>query len=609
MKTKNYISKYLFLVVLLLQLKSFSQSNIFEAPDLFCVRNFGSTDVALAWNLPTISSCFSAYEIYYSIGNKNGTYNLLTSINSSSQDNVILNNPASSQTTYFYILQRGICTNTNTLTVKYSDTLDNSLSFPFIELKSASVVNNTIELSWIPNTYREVLGYLIFSNKTPTNQFNTPIDTVFGNNISTYIDTDVNVASIQYTYKIRTLMTCDADGAITPDNKSHTSATMNIVNTNACNKTASVAWFQYKYEDSDVSNYEIQMRTPSTSFQTVGTQPNTATTYIIQDVPPQDSVYVRLKINLPNGSFAYSNESSFLSEVVIPIENDYIRNITVLEDNSVNIEYIKDLGASPMKSPINLQTTLKLSAFQNAGNSTVIADSYSLLFNDKSSNPAQNSYYYRIEYRDSCGNKLYTDTVQTLYTQVVEEIGNKANISWAGFDIPNIQFINYQIHKVTIDNDTTDELLTTINNRNTNSFIDPQFFDTDNKDLQSVCYYVVTNYYHLSDATPRSVLQSKSNVVCNVPTPKAFMPNAFAPEGHNKTIKPFLLFASDVNYEFIIFNRWNQVVFKTNDVNASWNGIFKGEIAPFDSYTYFISFQDRENKNTYKEKGTFLLVR
>jgi gliding motility-associated-like protein len=605
---KNKIKRYIFAFILFIHSISFAQDNIFEAPDLYCVRPF-ATDIALAWNLPTLSACFSAYEIYYSIGNKNGTYNLFTSINNPNQNNIVINNPAAGQTTYFYILQRGICTNLNANIKRYSDTLDNNLSFPSVNIQSVSVVNNAIELKWIPDTYKEVEGYLIFSNKTPANQFNTPIDTVFGNNINTYIDNNVLVDNIQYTYKIRTLMTCDADGAITPDSKDHTSATMNITQTNACNKTASVAWFKYGYEDSDVLNYEIQTRTSGTTFQTIATQANTATAYIIQNVPAQDSVYVRLKINLPNGSFAYSNEKVFYSEVLRPIENDYIRNITILDDNSVVIEYIKDLVASSIRNPINLQTTLNLNTFQNAGNSTVTDEPTRLLYNDKSTQVTEKSYFYRISYRDSCQNTLFSDTVQTLHTTVVEEVGNKAKLTWSGFNIPNIQFINYTIYKVVNDDASDTSVLATINNRNTNTFTDLNFFDTENKKLESVCYYIVANYFHLSDATPREILHSKSNIVCHVPTPKLFIPNAFAPEGHNKTIKPFLLFASEDNYEFIIFNRWNEVMFKTNNINEAWNGTYKGEIAPFDSYVYVISYQDKENKNTYKDKGTFLLLR
>ncbi|HNG08365.1 MAG TPA: gliding motility-associated C-terminal domain-containing protein, partial [Chitinophagales bacterium] len=118
----------------------------------------------------------------------------------------------------------------------------------------------------------------------------------------------------------------------------------------------------------------------------------------------------------------------------------------------------------------------------------------------------------------------------------------------------------------------------------------------------------VANYYHFYDQQPRTLLQSRSNVFCKSPTPKFFIPNAFAPTGYNKNIKPFLLFAIDKDYEWIVFNRWNQVVFKTNDINAAWDGYYKGEIAPFDSYTFVATYTGKDNV-VYKEKGTFLLIR
>ena len=602
MKVK--IKKYFFLCLLIIQTIGFAQNNLFEAPNLYCVRNFTSTSVVLAWNKPAIAPCFVAYDVYYKP--ENGNFSLLFSLNNSNKKDTTINHPNPGQTVYFYMTQRGSCINSSTTKI-YSDTLDSRLSFPSVEIKKVSVVNNQIELQWTPENYKEIKGYLIYSNKTANNQFNTPIDTVFGNMIGTYTDSKVNVNDSQYSYKIRTLMTCDPDGAITLDKQIHTSAQLRVTNVNKCVASAGLEWKKYIFEDKDVLNYEVQTRTASTSFQSVDTLESSVTNYAVRNVAPQEFTYIRLKINLPNGESAYSNEVSFFSETPIPIEKDYIRWITVNADSSVSIEYMKDTNAV-LKTPINLETTTKINSFQRAGSSYYSQNATHLLFEDKSINPNADAYFYRIEYRDDCNNELYSDTVQTLHISATENTNNVAQINWKGFNIPNIDFVNYQLYKITNDLASDTVLMHTYSAQDVRKETDNKLFDTKNLELENVCYFIVANYYHLKDAQPRTLLQSKSNYFCKAPTPKFFIPNAFVPEGYNKTIKPFLLFAIDKDYEWIVFNRWNQVVFKTNDINAAWDGYYKGEIAPFDSYTFVVTYTGKDNI-TYKEKGTFLLVR
>lgn len=600
--------KYILLILISWQWSAMAQNNLFQAPDLYCARNVGSNNIVLAWNLPSISPCFSAYEIYYRTNNTNGSFSLLTTINNPNQTNVTVINPNINNISYFFMIQKGTCNNPISTTKKFSDTLDNRLSYPSVEIKSVNVVNNQIILNWIPDEYREVRGYLIFSNKTSSNQFNTPIDTVFGNSIGTYTDTKVNVADSQYSYKIRTLMECDPDGAITPDNLTHTSAQLSLVATNKCNGTATIRWKKYFFKNADLFNYDIQVRTPSTIFQTVKSLSDTASFYMVRDIPPQDSVYIRLKIYLPNGETVFSNEISFESDVPIPIENDYVRNITVNSDNSVSIEYMKDTAAI-YKTPIVLEAGINYRGLIRATNSSYTQNSKHLLFTDNSVSPNEDAYYYRIQYKDDCDNLLYSDTIQTLHLKFSERSTNSAKIEWKGFEIPNIEFMNFQLYKIINDTNSDTVLVHTYSNRDTKSETDDQLFDSQNIDLKEVCYFIVANYYHLSDKTPRDLLQSRSNIFCKPPRPKLLIPNAFVPEGYNKTIKPFLLFASDQGYEFVVFNRWNEVVFKTNDINEAWDGRYKGEIAPFDSYTFVATFKSRDNTTEYKEKGTFLLVR
>ena len=69
-----------------------------------------------------------------------------------------------------------------------------------------------------------------------------------------------------------------------------------------------------------------------------------------------------------------------------------------------------------------------------------------------------------------------------------------------------------------------------------------------------------------------------------------FTPNAFTPngDGRNDDFRPVSMATSQ--YEFIIFNRWGERVFETNDPEAAWNGKYStGNDAPIGVYVWKVN--------------------
>ena len=58
----------------------------------------------------------------------------------------------------------------------------------------------------------------------------------------------------------------------------------------------------------------------------------------------------------------------------------------------------------------------------------------------------------------------------------------------------------------------------------------------------------------------------------------------------------------------IIYNRWGEKIFETNEVFKGWTGEMNGEIAPIGSYVYTIRFQDVDG-NEHRRKGTVTVIR
>lgn len=79
--------------------------------------------------------------------------------------------------------------------------------------------------------------------------------------------------------------------------------------------------------------------------------------------------------------------------------------------------------------------------------------------------------------------------------------------------------------------------------------------------------------------------------------PKIFIPTAFSPGSDG--VNDFLIFSAEnvSKINFRLFNRWGEMVFETNDINARWDGKYKGYTLPIGTYTWMASF---EGMNIYK---------
>ena len=96
-------------------------------------------------------------------------------------------------------------------------------------------------------------------------------------------------------------------------------------------------------------------------------------------------------------------------------------------------------------------------------------------------------------------------------------------------------------------------------------------------------------------------------IVKSCATDTLLIPNAFSPnaDGKNDIFKPS--YVRHVNYELRIYDRWGELMFKSNDIYEGWDGKFKSKPSAEDVYIYYIEvsgfgiFRQR--------KGTLHLVR
>ena len=57
----------------------------------------------------------------------------------------------------------------------------------------------------------------------------------------------------------------------------------------------------------------------------------------------------------------------------------------------------------------------------------------------------------------------------------------------------------------------------------------------------------------------------------------------------NELFMPASMGIDPMQYEFYVFDRWGNMVFYTTDLTAGWDGSYKGQNCPIDTYVWKLS--------------------
>lgn len=92
-----------------------------------------------------------------------------------------------------------------------------------------------------------------------------------------------------------------------------------------------------------------------------------------------------------------------------------------------------------------------------------------------------------------------------------------------------------------------------------------------------------------------------------------YVPNAFTPDGdiHNNDFGPVISGHIPESFEFLIFDRWGQLIFQSNHLNDRWNGTYinSGEMAKTDVYVWLLRVKSQTSKGTKEFRGHVTLLR
>lgn len=139
------------------------------------------------------------------------------------------------------------------------------------------------------------------------------------------------------------------------------------------------------------------------------------------------------------------------------------------------------------------------------------------------------------------------------------------------------------------------------------------FGDGGNSQIQNP-FYTYNNYgdYTVTETVTNTYgcVNTSTLQIKVLPEFRFWIPNAFTPGKKdllNDIYKPVIMGVED--YNFYIFNRWGQLIYQTNDINAGWDGTFKGKESPMDVYVWKCDFKNVVSKQNEYHVGHVTLVR
>ncbi len=472
---------------------------------------------------------------------------------------------------------------------------------PVIDSVTVNPLTGLAQLAWDKNAAGDTRGYVIY---LLVNGATTPIDTVWGDSITTYIDSLNNPCSVNGSYNTYSVAAFDSCGHI-----SALSDLQNSMNLKAekdiCKDKITLTWNSYKNMQGGLNHYEIY-------YSENGGMPLPLSTTM-----PGDTVYEHIGLN--NGStYCYViravGDSGITSTSCIACEiankpNQpqfaYIRSASVIPGNQLGVDL-----------KLYTDTTAKVSVyrierFDNGVWNAIgtLPPNYSnpnLDYVDPLALVTKKSYRYRFIVVDSCGDDAITSNVaRTMLLKVKANDSLFNKLSWSNYYGYLGTPTTYKVYR-SVDGVWDPAPIITLPSSQTTYKDDVTSF----KDQGGLFAYVIDameglgNTYQFADS-------SLSNSASALQKPRLYVPSAFDPNSsiaENRVFYPHGVFVNSTDYIFMVFNRWGEKVFETTEINKGWDGTYKGLEAKGDVYTYYVRFTSSSGY-LFENRGTVTLIR
>lgn len=472
------------------------------------------------------------------------------------------------------------------------------------DILSVSIVGNVPVVSWDPSPSPEVIGYQIYKENPygSGNYFPYPNATTI---ISGTNYTDLTAVDLLVRYAIIAVSDCNksllglgnpVDGTTGP----HTSMVVQGA-IDSCSQAISLNWNAYENWKEGVQSYEIWLDKNGSGFQLDQTVSNSTTQLTYSNAQDNDVLIFQIRAVEKNKvNRALSNSLRFDVRVNRPMDYIHLTKLTVTNDNEIDISWEWDTdvdyaGGSLLNGidSSNLSSRLDIPIIGSTING----------FTDAQVEPEKNSYYYKVQTEDACGHIVTSNLGQSIFLEVEALDDFENQITWTEGTLEYGTVQDYWLYKYV---GNSAQRIATVP---ATDFSYTDVLDVTNENDAENCYFVIANVV-LDFPNGQSVFtQSQSNQGCAVQGSNIQIPNAVSPGGENRFFRPIIVFSRSIHsYSMLIFDRYGQQIFESNDLYDAWDGTKNGQALKMGLYVYLIRFQAPDG-TWIERRGSVMLVR
>lgn len=125
---------------------------------------------------------------------------------------------------------------------------------------------------------------------------------------------------------------------------------------------------------------------------------------------------------------------------------------------------------------------------------------------------------------------------------------------------------------------------------------------------------IQTTTYTVTALLPNGCKQTGSVTIAVPPPvcaePLIFLPTGFSPNGDGENDELKLESSLTISSVYwAVFNRWGEKIFEANQLTDTWDGAYKGQAQPAETYGYYLRVVCGEGQPVYFKKGNVTLLR
>jgi gliding motility-associated-like protein len=471
-------------------------------------------------------------------------------------------------------------------------------SYPFSGiLTSISInANDDVELAWLPSLDPESSGYLITKCiGTSEPYITTIIDQINDPNTLSYVDLAPALPmNGPYIYSVMAVDGCDnADTAICV-----TSMFLEEIIYADCDDEIALEWRPFISPYFTPSHYIIYRAfSEGSDYSSVVFSPvDTVTSLFYFDENFQYGGWNFYQIeswDTLNGFRSKSNIRPVQISAYEPPVYLAIESATVVSPEVTSIT----VGLTPTADMFRYELQ-RFSVSTDSWEEVIVKDTNAALqipFFDTERATDVFSYQYRVVVTNTCGRTVDTTNIgKTILLRATSDQDRLVNtLSWSAYEAWEHGVDHYNIYRRI--GEGSPELIDEFSAGSNLFFEDDvsEFIDESG------------DFYYCIEAVERvvgnrSAFTSKSNEVNLTLEPIIWVPNTIVLGGYNPVFFPVISFADVANYRLVVFSRWGDLIFQTNNIDEAWDGTMGGKYVQEGVYNYYLSVEDGRGRVTDK---------